>query len=276
MNKSTKRKPKSNDLDQFYTDPGVARTLIDRVISVVPLNNRKLFIEPSAGTGAFSNILVDLHHDIIAIDLDPKVVYAIKSNFLDILPGRLTDLKSSSVCIIGNPPFGKGANLAVRFFNHSCLFADTVAFIVPNTFKKASIHNKLDDNYHLIYQEDLPKNSFIYNKAQYNVPCVFQIWEKRKYKRTKITFEECKYFSFTSKDNADACIRRVGGRAGKIFTDFLNTSISSNYYIKVRAPYTVREIVEKVESVSFKSIVDQTAGVRSLSKGELTKAINKV
>jgi len=45
----------------------------------------------------------------------------------------------SKILVYGNPPFGEQSNLAIKFFNESAKIADTIAFVLPLSFKKDSI-----------------------------------------------------------------------------------------------------------------------------------------
>ena len=59
----------------------------------------------------------------------------------------------SAACLahdLGNPPFGKNCSLAIKFFNKAAEFADLIAFIIPRTFKRISIQNKLNLNFSFI------------------------------------------------------------------------------------------------------------------------------
>ncbi len=86
--------------------------------------------------------------------------------------------------VIGNPPFSD----AVNFFNYSATFTDYICFILPRIFKRTSILNRLNLNFHLEYSIDLPKNSFIPNM---NAKCCFQIYIKKDTLRQK----KIKYFT---------------------------------------------------------------------------------
>lgn len=92
--------------------------------------------------------------------------------------GDFFDFKDSlkGVSVVSNPPFGFACALAVQFFNHCAeLGAETIAFVIPKTFRKASVANKLDENYKLVVDKTSPKNSFILDGAFYDVPCCFQV-----------------------------------------------------------------------------------------------------
>ena len=127
---------------------------------------------------------------------------------------------SEKVLVIGNPPFGQQNSIAVKFINHAAIFADRVAFILPISFKKESVQNRISLNMHLTYEEDLPKNSFTFNGDNYDVKCVFQIWdrkEEKRIKKAKTNLNTNNMFDFVRKaDSPDAVIHRVGGRAGTV------------------------------------------------------------
>jgi len=260
------------NLDKFFTKQEVAKFCFEKVCEVIPENNRQIFIEPSAGNGAFLEFLPKY----IAFDIDP-----IKNNdkniekidFLSLTKIVITDrCKFENTTIIGNPPFGSCCNLAIDFFNKSSEFASYIAFILPKTFRKTSIHKKLNKYFHLISDSDIPKNSFVYEGKEYDVPTCFQIWEKRQYKR-EIVKNTKSIIQFVSKDKAQFAIRRVGGRAGKLL-DGLNYSPSSTYFCKIDDETILNKVKNIIHNTDFSYIVNQTAGVRSLSKEELLNGIN--
>ena len=167
-------------LDQYYTKHSIAAACIDKL----DLNAYDLIIEPSAGAGAFSQYLPK--NKLIAIDIEPDDASAIKMDFLDTRPPL--DYK---YLVVGNPPFGKNSSLAKKFFNHAANFADVIGFILPRTFRKAKTQNRLNKNFHLISEEILPANSFhLPSGEEFDVSCVFQIWEKRSEERKLIFLEE--------------------------------------------------------------------------------------
>jgi hypothetical protein len=264
---------KASNLDQFYTSPKIAEACIALVESILPIKSRQQFLEPSAGSGSFSS---KLNH-CISLDLDPKLPSIIEADFLTTQPANLAGLLTQDkVCIIGNPPFGKNSSLAVKFFNHSTTFGNSVCFILPKTFKKRSIHKRLNLHFHLVHEWDLPKKSFIYLGQAYDVPCVFQIWIKKEDQRVieKNEFTN-EWFDFVKKSEGEAAIRRVGGRSGLAYFDFANAAESSHYFIKSKGMPMVK-LVDYINGVDFSKIVNSTAGVRSLSKFELIKELKKI
>ncbi len=262
----------SRKLDQFYTKRSVSEYCYKILSKKFYLNNY-LLLEPSAGSGSFSNLF---HENSIAYDLDPKIPSIKKQDFLLLDTEKLSQ---RNVFVIGNPPFGKNSSLAIKFFNKSADFANYIAFILPKTFKKESVVNKLNDYFHLIDEIDLPENSFVFNDEDYDVPCVFQIWVKKSIKRDKVVSRrESKLFKFVKKDDADFAIRRVGGLAGKVIEDFKDYKEPSHYYIKVNEKeISKRQLINKIVSIypELQRLAKYSAGNPSLSKGELIKELEK-
>jgi len=256
-------KSNSRRYDQFYTKKEVAKKCM---ISLKEELNIEEFIliEPSAGTGSFSNFF---HKNSFSFDIDPKAKGIIKQDFLKLDTDFLKDEK---VITIGNPPFGIKSTLAVNFFNKASEYSDYIAYIIPKTFKKASIANRLDLNFILIKEEELDKNSFLFEKENYSVPCVFQIWKKVPEKRIPIKIKTTSdVFEFTDKENADFAIRRVGLLAGKIISDFNRYKKSSNYFIKVNICKNEFNKILKSKFKELNKVANNCAGNPSLSKHEL-------
>lgn len=179
----------------------------------------------------------------------------------------------SNILVCGNPPFGEQNKLAIAFFNEAAKFCNTIAFILPLSFKKPSIQNMLDLSFSLS-QELILDNAYFYlqNKDSFNVPCVFQVWKKTSIPRKKIKQKTTSdLFSFTTKENADFRIQRVGGNAGKASLD-LNRSENSNYFIKNLSNKTNDEFINFINNLLYPTI-NFTVGPKSLSKGELVETI---
>lgn len=133
-------KPQDVLLDQYYTCQQVARKLYGVFQEYFDPNQYQL-VEPSAGTGSFFRLMP---HGSLAFDVDPKYPGIRTADFLCV------EIRSErEVAVVGNPPFGRNASMAVRFFNHAAWQASVIALILPRTFRKASIENRLDRNFHL-------------------------------------------------------------------------------------------------------------------------------
>jgi hypothetical protein len=113
----------------------------------------------------------------------------------------------------------------------------------------------------------LEKNSFIFEDKPYDVPCVFQIWEKKEHERSKIpTFTKHDDFIFTTKEDADISLQRVGVDAGKIrYENFEDRSPQSHFFIK----FNNKDLSRRFDVLDFDSVKFNTAGNPSVSKSEL-------
>lgn len=179
----------NNSLDQYYTKNPIAAKCTNQMLNVLAnvINiNDYLFFEPSAGYGCFYDEIKKRNHPILAFDIQPKHKEVKRLDFLDnnTLDKVLQkNIKDKNTIIIGNPPFGKKSKLAIQFFNQASLFSNIICFILPNQFKKWTVHKQLNSEYKLVHENDLPFNSFYTeDKGNYHVGSVFQIWTKLKTK----------------------------------------------------------------------------------------------
>ena len=169
------------DLDHFCTRPEVAKSCWDIFIQYLKKENIDLskykFIEPSAGVGAFYDLLPKNRR--IGIDIVKSNPDFIQKDFLSWQP---EDKNQKYICV-GNPPFGYRAWLALAFVNHAGLFSNYIGFIVPMAFQSNGKSNVKDriKNFHLVHQSSLPANSFIdVNEKPVKVNALWQIWKKGK------------------------------------------------------------------------------------------------
>jgi len=250
--------------DKFYTKFEIAYDICKKFKNVI--FNYDFIVEPSVGSGVFIRALNKIGYDkkIISIDILPDYDKAIKSDFL-----KLKFNKKKNILIIGNPPFGKNSSLALKFLNKSKDIANEIIFILPDTFYKESIKNKLN-GLELIDSYKLPINSFLFLGKDYNVPSSVFYFKVNKDKKYEIKMYKTDLIEFVSKDEADYAIRRVGALAGKVLDEFQNYSSSSNYFIK--SSLEVKEFLKKHFN-DLQQIAKLTAGNPSLSKNELKKFI---
>ena len=269
MSGETKSQGQKDILDRFYTPVEIAK----KCVSLLNLSTYDCIIEPSAGTGNFLKAI--LPYEAYAFDLAPNSQdFLIEQvDWFKVDKSKFAQYKN--ILVLGNPPFGQQNSLAVNFFNEASKFCNTIAFILPLSFKKDSVQNRLNLNFHLKEEIDLSECEFLLvNETRVKVPCVFQIWEKesipRKKKHMKTTSS---FFEFVDKNSADFRIQRVGGNAGKASFD-LTKSPSSNYFIKNKSNISNEQFVDLVNSLIFPSI-EFTVGPKSLSKGELVEILEE-
>lgn len=168
----------NQSLDQFYTKPEIANACWEYFKDILPSLNRSIrdmyFVEPSAGTGTFYNLLP--HDRRLGLDVNPKCEDIIHQDFF-----TLTELSydRNQTVVIGNPPFGRQGKMAIAFFNHAASLADIVAFIVPVNFRKYIVHKQLDEGMRFIGKLELPREAFyIDENILFAVNTEFQIWTR--------------------------------------------------------------------------------------------------
>lgn len=260
---------RKNSKDQFYTKQSIAKECVDSILTAIPEAQGYEWIEPSAGNGSFLKALPPTIQSM-GIDLDPKIDSIIRQDFLDWIP-----TSENKRVFFGNPPFGKQGSLAKSFIQRASQYATIIAFILPKSFVKPSMSRAFPSKFHCVLEKELPKDSFEVNTIPYDVPCVFQIWQKKDLDRPKATLVKETGFQYVKTcDVWHIAFRRVGGKAGTCYLkgegDY---SVQSHYFLKLDAQYipNLQKIMEKVNQHTFPS---NTVGPRSLSKGEVNEVLN--
>tara|TARA_B100001758_G_C18308170_1_gene556257 strand:- start:178 stop:1038 length:861 start_codon:yes stop_codon:yes gene_type:complete len=282
MNDNTK-------LDKFYTKNNIVELCTKNINTILNIDYKKdLVIEPSVGNGSFINSINKLCKNKIFIEIDKSHEqslynkYKFKKNeliFLDYLDFDYYNIKNiyNNIHVIGNPPFGTKSSQAIKFIKHSCKFCDSFSFILPKSFKKDSLIEKIPENFHNLLTIDLSLNSFFYNNINYNVPCIFVIYIKKNYIRENIIKNIPNDFIFVKKYKPhDISIRRVGCKTG--YTDLSvnseNKSEQSHYFIKFLKANINNDIIIKLNNITNLECIQNTVGQKSISKNELIKFIN--
>jgi predicted RNA methylase len=278
INKQTKGL-KRNTIDKFYTKNNIVDLCINYVKQYLIINTNDLIIEPSAGNGAFIKGIKSLTTNFKFYDIEPypNEDQILKQDYL--LYNYQEDLdilinKWNKIHIIGNPPFGRQSSLAIKFIKKSCEFCDTISFILPKSFKKDSLKKTFPLNFHLLFEIDLPDKSFLVNNLEYNVPCIFQIWEKKINNRIVNEKLEPVNFIFVQKsEDPDISFRRVGVNAGTIDSiNILDKSIQSHYFIKFTNNKSIIDNIKELTKITYE--FNNTVGPKSISKQELIIKFN--
>ncbi len=167
------------ELDRFYTHPDIAYECSESLYSRmqddrVNLNNYH-FIDPGAGTGVFYNLMPKERRT--GIDILPSRLEFIDQDYLTWSPPETND----QYAVLGNPPFGYRAWLALAFVNHSARFADYIGFILPMAFQsdgKGSPKHRVRGA-ELILSKPLPPNAFTdEHGSSVKINALWQIWRR--------------------------------------------------------------------------------------------------
>lgn len=181
---------KNINKEQFFTQFETAQRLAKFLENQPWFSKVTKVVEPSAGDGAWLKAM-NVHE---AYDIDPKHPDV---RLQDFLSNDFSVVNDGKVLYVGNPPFGRMGKLAKQFINKCSETGDYIAFILPASFGKISMIRQVPENMHLIYQEDLLDETFRFERDGKKVSTVFQIWEKRDYKRKDaIKSNVCSDFEF--------------------------------------------------------------------------------
>lgn len=267
--------------DKFYTKKEIAKSCIEAVSDIFDCKSFDIVIEPAAGNGSFSLLLPEYFDKkiVIAYDIEPEHESITRQNFLELSQEQIRCFGEKKTLVISNVPFGRQSTLAKQFIKQSCKFATVIAFVLPKSFKKYSMQKCFHLKWHKVFEKDLSENSFLVNGKDYDVPCIFQVWQKQETIRESPDLVLPTGFAFVKKENEhDMIFRRVGVNAGKCHSN-QNTEFSeqSHYFIKFDEslnPSQKNSIVELLNDYAWE--FDNHVGPKSIGKQELIPVLNTI
>lgn len=262
-------------VDQFYTKPEVAEQCLKVLNSLIDVDSHDVHLEPSAGKGAFFLRLDPRKR--FGVDIDPQCSGVVQMDFLRYCPelGR-------KYLVVGNPPFGRVSSIAIRFFNKCAEFADCIAFILPRTFKRVSVQNKLNEHFELLHTEDLPLKPCCF-EPKMSAKCCFQVWIRSEQARIRVSLpQRHPHFSFvaygpkdamgqpTPPSTADFALKAYGSNCGQIVDTALHTlRPKSWHWIQANNTvidiYTLKKRLMSLDySISKDTVRQESIGMREL------------
>lgn len=263
-------------MDKFYTIPEISSKCLDKISSFYDWDTWDLVIEPSAGAGSFLTRIPTSKK--IGIDISPDHEDVVAQDFLSYIPLNHVNKK---ILVVGNPPFGRVSSMAIKFFNHASQWADVIAFIIPRTFRRVSVQNKLNPYFHLRFDEDIPMQPCSFSPPMM-AKCCFQIWERKQTPRTLTELElnhvDWEFLNLGPKDTnnqptppegADFVIRAYGGKCGEIVRNNLDKLRPKSWHW-IKSNIDTEILIERFRSLDY-SISFDTARQNSIGRGELVK-----
>jgi len=172
-------KPETVDLDRFFTRTEVAEDCYHNLLSVMRRDYARdgdyLWVDPSAGDGAFHDLLPAGRR--MGIEIVPGRMDFHCGDYLEWQP----PCRPEPIVVIGNPPFGYRAWLALAFLNHSAVFADYIGMILPMAFQsdgKGSPKFRVKGA-ELVETMYLPQDAFITDSGQpVQINALWQVWRR--------------------------------------------------------------------------------------------------
>ncbi len=256
--------------EQYYTPKELARQLIKEVAALVPNLAERAVIEPAGGTGSFIEAarLAGVT-DFLSFDIEPKHQDVLKADFL------AAPVLTENAVTISNPPFGRNNSLSIPFFNKAADHSEFICFIVPRSWRKWSVINRLDRRFHLIADHDIQidyeddSGSKISQRNGLNT--CFQIWQRKSDLRPLIKVRDQGLIEKTDPVSADIALTIFGFGCGTVRTDFERKPNSTRMFLKLTHPKSL----EALQSVNFETFYKNTAYTPALSLPEINYLLNE-
>jgi hypothetical protein len=256
--------------EQFYTPPAIAESIIKIVQKRLGNLSGYTLLEPAGGTGSF--IEAARRHGltkVISFDIEPHHKKIKLGDFLD------QEITRKGLITVSNPPFGRNNSLSIPFFNKAAQVSDLIVFIVPRSWRKWSVQNRLNQNFHLVRDDDLAINYVDVNgddsHAKDRLRTCVQYWERRETIRPLIKVQDMGIIERTTPDQADAALTMFGYNCGSLTTDFELRKITTRMYLKFTHPKAKKAI----ENSDFSKFYLNTAYTEALALPEINYVLNE-
>jgi hypothetical protein len=256
--------------EQFYTPPAIAESIIKIVQKRMGNLSGYTLLEPAGGTGSF--IEAAKRHGltkVISFDIEPHHKKIKLGDFLD------QEIARKGLITISNPPFGRNNSLSIPFFNKAAQVSDLIVFIVPRSWRKWSVQNRLNQNFHLVRDDDLAINYVDVNgedsHAKDRLRTCVQYWERRETIRPLIKVQDMGIIERTTPDQADAALTMFGYNCGTLTTDFERRKITTRMYLKFTHP----KAKNAIENSDFSKFYLNTAYTEALALPEINYVLNE-
>jgi predicted RNA methylase len=258
--------------ERYYTHPDLADRLTDVMFSIIGSKADQLqWIEPAGGTGSFINALTKRGVDnIVSFDIEPHHPRVQKADFLE------TQIVGTGMIAITNPPFGRANKLCIPFFNKLAEHCSHIGFIVPKSWRKWSVQDRLHHNFHLAYDEDLVVN-YVSSEGtplangKMNLNTVFQVWNWDPVQRPRHIVEDRGYIQKTTPAHADVSLTIFGRGCGTVKTEFPRTPNTTQMFLKISDD----NVLDGLQNANFSQFFNNVAYIEALSIKEINHALNE-
>ena len=256
--------------EQYYTPKPLARELVVQIENVLGPLAGKTILEPAGGTGAFIEAVIERNAKrVISFDIEPLHESVTEGSFLD------QQILERNLITISNPPFGRNNSLSIPFFNHAANLSDAICFIVPRSWRKWSVTNRLDLRFELVFDVDLDidyvdaSDEALSNKS--HLATCFQIWKNAGNTRQLVKVADKGIIEKVSPDQADVSLTIFGYGCGKVKTDFEKVPNTTQMFLKLHHPQALKAL----ESVEYSRFFKNTAYTEALSLQEINYLLNE-
>ena len=256
--------------EQYYTPVDLAQELIAYVETILGSIANKTILEPAGGTGSFIEAAKSRGvAQVISFDIEPLHHQVLQGDFLT------QSIEQKNLITISNPPFGRNNALSVPFFNHAAPLSDAICFIVPRSWRKWSVTNRLDRNFELAFDKDIDidyvdsAGNLISDKSR--LATCFQIWKAAPTPRTLVRIKDMGVVEKVAPDKADVSLTIFGYGCGQLKTEFEPVPNTTKLFLKLKHP----KALEALKTVDFSRFYKSTAYTEALSLQEINYLLNE-
>ena len=134
--------------------------------------------------------------------------------------------------VLGNPPYGVAANMAIKFVNKAAEHCDDVRMVLPASFQRDSVQNRINTDFQLVIDNRLPDKTF-----PRSITTVYQRWVRSDTPRKKVemhkTHPDFTFLKYKDRDQATLFIGGAGaGPSGKVKLEGYDHYKPGHYYVK--------------------------------------------
>ncbi|MBP6087513.1 MAG: hypothetical protein KA009_02780 [Rhodoluna sp.] len=256
--------------EQYYTPADLAERLMAEVEKLVPDLAKRTVIEPAGGTGAFIQAAQNRGvTEFLSFDIEPKHSLVKRADFLH------QKIKAKDALTISNPPFGRNNSLSIPFFNKAAEHSEFICFIVPRSWRKWSVINRLDRRFHLVADHDIlvdyVDESGERLSKRTSLSTCFQIWQRRSELRPLVKVQDLGVIQKCDPVDADVALTIFGFGCGKVRTEFERKPNSTVMFLRVLHP----QALAALKSVDFNRFSKNTAYTEALALPEINYLLNE-
>jgi predicted RNA methylase len=256
--------------EQYYTPRDLADKLVLKVKALIPDFSSRTVLEPAGGTGAFVDAAKAAGAKrVLSVDIEPKHAEVGQGDYLE------TEVGLIDAVTISNPPFGRNNSLSIPFFNRAAEHSEYIAFIVPRSWRKWSVINRLNRNFHLIHDEDLTidyvddTHTLISQKNL--LKTCFQVWKRTEVQREIVRVEDKGFVTKVKPDEADIALTVFGYSCGKVNEEFERKPNTTRMFLKLNHPKALKAL----QTMDYQRFSKNTAYTDALSFQEINYLLNE-
>jgi hypothetical protein len=165
--------------------------------------------------------------------------------------------------------------LSIPFFNHAAKVSDAICFIVPRSWRKWSVTNRLDLGFELALDLDIDIDyvdavGTPLSSKNLLATC-FQIWKKADSPRGLVRVTDKGIIEKVSPELADVSLTIFGYGCGKVKTQFEPVANTTQMFLKLKHP----QALAALESVDYSKFFKNTAYTEALSLQEINYLLNE-